>query len=72
MKIDCKDFRVREGDNVHLVKWPTWVDPIYNSKDQYKSLLEEHVAKLSAMQQLHYASNRNAVLLILQATDAAG
>ena len=53
MKIDCKDFRVREGDNVDLEKWPTKVDPVYKSKDQYKSLLEEHVAKLSAMQRLH-------------------
>ena len=69
MKIDCKDFRVREGDNVHLEKWPTRVDPVYKSKDQYKSLLEEHVDKLSAMQRLHYASNRHAILLILQATD---
>jgi PPK2 family polyphosphate:nucleotide phosphotransferase len=72
MKIETKDFRVREGDEVHLRKWPTKVDPVYKSKDQYKSLLEEHVAKLSKMQQLHYASNRHAVLLILQATDAAG
>ena len=72
MKIDCKDFRVREGDNVDLEKWPTKVDPVYKSKDQYKSLLEEHVAKLSAMQRLHHASNRHAILLILQATDAAG
>ena len=55
MKIDCKEFRVREGDKVHLEKWPTKVDPVYKSKDQYKSLLEEHVAKLSAMQQLHNA-----------------
>jgi polyphosphate kinase 2 (PPK2 family) len=29
------------------------------------------VAKLAEMQQLHYASNRHAILLILQATDAA-
>jgi PPK2 family polyphosphate:nucleotide phosphotransferase len=72
MKIETKDFRVREGDEVHLRKWPTKVDPVYKSQDQYKSLLEEHVAKLSKMQQLHYASNRHAVLLILQATDAAG
>ena len=72
MKIDCKDFRVREGDNVDLEKWPTKVDPVYKSKDQYKTLLEEQVAKLSAMQRLHHASNRHAILLILQATDAAG
>ena len=72
MKFDSKDFRVREGDKVHLAKWPTKVDPVYKTKEQYKALLEEHVAKLSAMQHLHYASNRHAILLIFQATDAAG
>ena len=60
MKIEAKDFRVREGDKVNLEKWPTKVDPVYKSKEQYKSLLEEHVAKLGALQQLHYASNRHA------------
>ncbi len=63
---------MREGDNVHLEKWSTKVDPVYKSNDHYKSLLEEHVAKLSAMRRLHHASNRHAILLILQATDAAG
>ena len=72
MKIESKDFRVREGGKVNLEKWPTKVDPVYKSKEQYKSLLEDHVAKLSAMQELHYASNHHAILLILQATDAAG
>ena len=72
MKIDCKDFRVREGDKVHLAKWPTKVDPVYKSKDRYERLLEEHVGKLSAMQRLDYASDRHAILLMLQATDAAG
>jgi PPK2 family polyphosphate:nucleotide phosphotransferase len=72
MKIEAKDFRVREGDNVNLDKWPTRADPVYKSKDQYKSLLETHVAKLADLQRLHWASNRHAVLLILQATDAAG
>jgi PPK2 family polyphosphate:nucleotide phosphotransferase len=72
MKIESRDFRVREGHTVNLQKWPTKVDAVYKSKEQYKSLLEELVAKLSEMQHLHYASNRNAILLILQATDAAG
>jgi PPK2 family polyphosphate:nucleotide phosphotransferase len=48
------------------------VEPIYKSKDQYHKLLGEHVAQLSAQQQLLYASNRYAVLLIFQAMDAAG
>jgi PPK2 family polyphosphate:nucleotide phosphotransferase len=72
MKIHSKDFRVAEGDEVNLKKWPTTVRPVFKSKDQYKKLLEEHVAKLSALQRLHYASNRHAVLLIFQAMDAAG
>jgi PPK2 family polyphosphate:nucleotide phosphotransferase len=72
MKIDSKDFRVREGHEVSLKKWPTTVAPVYKSKEQYQELLGEHVAQLSAQQQLLYASNRHAVLLIFQAMDAAG
>jgi len=72
MKIHTKPFRVDEGDEVDLDKWPTKVDPVYKSKDQYEKLLESHVAKLSDQQALLYASNRHAVLLIFQAMDAAG
>ena len=72
MKINSKDFRVKEGDDVDLGKWPTKVEPAYKSKDEYKQMLEEHVAQLSALQELHYASDRYAVLLIFQAMDAAG
>ena len=72
MKIHSKDFRVREGDEVDLEKWPTIVDPVCKSKEDYKELLERHVETLSALQHLHYASSRHAVLLIFQALDAAG
>ena len=72
MKISSKDFRVREGDQVNLRKWTTNVGPFYKSKEQYHKLLGQHVAQLSAQQQLLYASNRYAVLLIFQAMDAAG
>lgn len=72
MKIDLNDFRVREGDDVNLQKWPTDVAPAYKSKEHYRELLAEHVAQLSLQQQLLYASNRYAVLIIFQAMDAAG
>ena len=72
MKLHSKDFRVGEGDEVNLKKWPTKVDPVYQSKGQYEKLLEKHVTELSALQQLHYASNRYALLLIFQAMDSAG
>jgi PPK2 family polyphosphate:nucleotide phosphotransferase len=48
------------------------VKPVYNSKKAYQKLLHEHVEQLSSLQQLHYASNRYALLLIFQGMDAAG
>jgi PPK2 family polyphosphate:nucleotide phosphotransferase len=72
MKIDAKDFQVGEGVKVNLKKWPTIVDPVYGSKDQYHEILEKHVAQLSQQQQLLYSSDSYAVLLIFQAMDAAG
>ena len=72
MKIHSKDFRVRQGDKVNLRKSPTKIRPVYKSKKQYKTLLAKHVDQLSALQQLLYASNQHAVLLIFQAMDAAG
>jgi PPK2 family polyphosphate:nucleotide phosphotransferase len=72
MKIKLKDFCVREGEKVNLKKWPTLVRPAYRSKAQYQELLGEYVEELSAQQQLHYAANRHAVLIIFQAMDAAG
>jgi polyphosphate kinase 2 (PPK2 family) len=70
--MDSKEFRVREGRKVDLKKWPTKIDPVYKSKDQYQQLLNEHITHLSSLQQLLYASNRYAVLLIFQGMDAAG
>jgi PPK2 family polyphosphate:nucleotide phosphotransferase len=72
MKIHIKEYLVREGEEVDLKKRPTIVDPVYGSKSRYEEILASHVEKLSALQQLHYASSRHAVLLIFQAMDAAG
>ena len=72
MKVRSADFRVEEGHKVNLDKWPTAVEPIYESKKQYQKILTNHVDHLSSLQQLLYASNRYALLLIFQAMDAAG
>lgn len=72
MKINVSDFRVKEGEKVNLNKWPTQVEPFYKSKKDYHKHLDGKVEALSALQRLHYASNRYAVLLIFQAMDAAG
>src|ERR1022692_271547 len=72
IKIKSKDFRVQPGENVKLGKWPTLVKPICKSKKRYQHLLEGHIEELSALQQLHYASHRYALLLIFQGIDSAG
>ena len=72
MHIKSGDFRVREGDKVDLEQWPTLVAPVYQTTEQYQDLLSKHVKELSAQQELLYASNRYAILLIFQAMDAAG
>jgi len=72
MKVNSKDFQVKEGEQVQLEKWPTLVKPVYKSKKSYNKLLAAQVAELSDLQRLHYASNRYSLLLIFQAMDAAG
>jgi PPK2 family polyphosphate:nucleotide phosphotransferase len=72
MKLDIKEFRVREGERVKLKKWPTKVKSLYKSKDEYKTVLETDIKEMSARQSLLYADNRYSLLLIFQAMDAAG
>jgi len=72
MTIKAKDFRVRNHRKITLDQWPTNVNPVCESPAKYKELLSEHVEKLSALQRLHYASNRYALLLIFQGMDGAG
>jgi PPK2 family polyphosphate:nucleotide phosphotransferase len=72
MKLQADEFRVRPGENVDLGQRPTRVTPLCQSTKAYRKALQAHVEHLSELQQLLYASNRHAVLLIFQAMDAAG
>ena len=72
MTIDSKAYHVVPGKKLNLTEWPTAVPALTKSKKHYQKVLEEHVKELSALQHLHYASNRHALLLILQGMDAAG
>jgi len=72
LKLDSNDFRVHADQQIQLRKWPTRVAPVYKSTEHYQVLLQEHVKRLSELQQLVYASDRHALLLIFQAMDAAG
>ena len=72
LKVRARQYRVQEGAKLDLGQRPTDVGAICKTKEQYQSLLREHVEQMSALQEKLYASNRYAVLLIFQAMDAAG
>ena len=72
MAIDSSDFRVAAGRHVDLAALPTAAKAFYKSHKNYKKQLKKHVKKLASLQQLHYASNHWALLLIFQGMDAAG
>ena len=72
MKLRAKDFRVDADGSLDLKNWPTAIDPVYSSKREYAELLEQHIERLRTLQELLYATNTHAVLVIFQAMDAAG
>jgi PPK2 family polyphosphate:nucleotide phosphotransferase len=72
MRIDTGDFLLRPGKPVSLNRWPTLVNPFFDSKEEYQKLLRKRGEELSSLQELHFASNRSALLLIFQGMDAAG
>jgi len=72
MKIRSSDFRIQERGVVHLHKWASGPRTPVRTRQDVQELLASHVKEMSALQQLLYASNRYAVLIIFQAMDAAG
>ncbi|MBW8848591.1 MAG: polyphosphate kinase 2 family protein [Burkholderiales bacterium] len=72
MSIDTRAYRVAPDRKVKLKHWPTVVEALYRDKRDYERQLGAHVQRLSELQNLLYAHNRYALLLIFQAMDAAG
>lgn len=72
MKINSDDYRVSHNSDVDLRKWPTKVNPSDASPKRLAELAAEHIVQLGALQQLLYASNCYAVLLIFQGMDTSG
>jgi PPK2 family polyphosphate:nucleotide phosphotransferase len=72
MSIKIDHFRVPEDCEVDLRKWPTRVARVYRDDADYEAILRNHVKRLSRQQERLYASGTYAVLIVLQAMDAAG
>jgi PPK2 family polyphosphate:nucleotide phosphotransferase len=72
MNTDTNRYRVPENGHIALSDYETRVEPVYESKKDYRKRLKVQVEALREMQQMHYAHDRYALLLIFQAMDAAG
>ncbi|MFZ6692491.1 ADP-polyphosphate phosphotransferase [Undibacterium sp. SXout20W] len=71
-KINSNEFRVGYEEKLNLKTRPTLSQPVYENSLEYQEILKQHVTELSEQQELLYASNQYAVLMIFQAMDAAG
>jgi len=72
MRIKSAAYRVSPGTEVDLKKRPTAVRPAYETNRQYRDMLSAHVKELGEQQELLYATDRYALLMIFQGMDAAG
>ena len=72
VKIVAYDYRVPPGSRVDLTQWPTRTDALCRSSAHAARRLRRQAGHLSDAQQLLYANNRHALLLVFQAMDAAG
>ncbi len=65
-------FRIPEGITVSLDNYPADFTAGFKDKDAAKQELEENVKRLAQLQDVLYAQNIHALLIIFQAMDAAG
>jgi PPK2 family polyphosphate:nucleotide phosphotransferase len=72
MPLDTSPYRVLPGQPADLAQRPTRIPDPYASKDEYEDLLKRQVRRLRDLQPQLYADDRYALLVILQAMDAAG
>ncbi|MBS1793082.1 MAG: polyphosphate kinase 2 family protein [Acidobacteria bacterium] len=70
--MDYDRFRAAEGKKFELDKHPTDFTGDYRDKTEAVEDLEKNVARLAALQDVLYAQNEHALLIIFQAMDAAG
>jgi PPK2 family polyphosphate:nucleotide phosphotransferase len=71
-KLDFDDFKVYEGMKFSLSDFPTEVKNKDITKEEGELLLQKDIEELSSLQDILYADKRHAVLIVIQAMDAAG
>ncbi len=72
MKIDTSKYRVDRDAKVDLAEWATDVAHLYASDAEYETELHERVDRLAKLQEQFYATDRKALLVVLQGMDTSG
>ncbi len=70
--MNYNEFLVPEGKKLILSKYKTDFSGDYKDKNEAKKDLEKNVERLTELQDVLYAQNKHALLIIFQAMDAAG
>ena len=71
-KQDFDDFKITDGNKFKLSDYPTEVKKKRLDKEEGESLIQKDIEELSALQDILFADSRHAVLIVIQAMDAAG
>ena len=71
-KSDTNRFKITDGTKFSLADYPTLVKKKGLDKDEGELLIQKDIEELSTLQDVLYAQNRHAVLIVIQAMDAAG
>ena len=72
IRIDPEQFRFRPGESASVQDQATQIEPLYDSKKEYRKMLKEYVEEIHDLHGLMYAHNRYSLLLIFQGMDTAG
>jgi PPK2 family polyphosphate:nucleotide phosphotransferase len=72
MKLSEKQFRVKPGSHVRLRRWDPADTRPFESNDGVDDRLKKDLLRLFHLQELLYAEQRWALLIVFQAMDAAG
>jgi len=71
-KTEPEHFRITDGSKFSLTDYPTEARKKNIEKEESELLIQKDIADLAVLQDVLYAENRHAVLIVIQAMDAAG
>ncbi len=71
-EIDIERFKITDGTTFSLSDYPTEIKKKGIEKEEGELIIQKDIEELSSLQDVLFAENRHAVLIVIQAMDAAG